>query len=32
MIAAGRSLFDHLNYDEHLDGVREGRNSKLTFS
>ena len=32
MIAAGSSLFDHLNYDEHLAAVREGRDSKLTFS
>jgi 4-hydroxy-4-methyl-2-oxoglutarate aldolase len=32
MIADGESLFDHLNYDEHLAAVREGRDSKLTFS
>ena len=32
LIAAGGSLFDHLNYDEHVAAVREGRDSKLTFS
>lgn len=31
-IAAGTSLFDRLNYDEHLAAVRAGRNSTLTFS
>ena len=32
MIAEGASLFDHLNYDEHLAAIREGRDSRLTFS
>ena len=32
LIAAGATLFDHLNYDEHVAAVREGRDSKLTFS
>ena len=32
MIAAGSSLFDHLNYDEHLAAVRAGGDSRLTFS
>ena len=31
-ITAGSSLFDSLNYDEHLAAVRAGRDSKLTFS
>jgi regulator of RNase E activity RraA len=31
-IEAGESLFDHLNYDEHVDALRAGRPSKLTFS
>ncbi len=32
MIAAGTSLFDHLNYDAHLEALREGHTSKLSFS
>lgn len=31
-IAAGDSLFDHLNYDEHLAALEAGRPSKLAFS
>jgi 4-hydroxy-4-methyl-2-oxoglutarate aldolase len=31
-IAAGSSLFDSINYDEHVAAVRAGRDSKLTFS
>ena len=31
-IAAGSSLFDSLNYDEHLAAVRAGRSSRLSFS
>ena len=31
-IEAGSSLFDHLNYDEHLAALRDGRDSKLSFS
>ena len=31
-IAAGESLFDHLNYDEHLAAVEAGRDSRLAFS
>ena len=31
-IEAGESLFDHLNYDEHVAALRAGRPSKLTFS
>jgi 4-hydroxy-4-methyl-2-oxoglutarate aldolase len=31
-IAAGSSLFDSLNYDEHLAALRAGRSSTLTFS
>jgi hypothetical protein len=31
-IAAGSSLFDSTNYDEHVAAVRAGRDSKLTFS
>lgn len=31
-ITAGASLFDRVNYDEHLAAVRAGRDSKLTFS
>ncbi|MDQ3741314.1 MAG: RraA family protein [Actinomycetota bacterium] len=31
-IAGGVSLFDHLNYDEHVAAVRAGRDSKLAFS
>lgn len=31
-IAAGSSLFDSLNYDEHLAAVRAGRSSTLSFS
>lgn len=31
-IAAGDSLFDHLNYDEHLAALKAGRPSRLTFS
>jgi regulator of RNase E activity RraA len=30
-IAAGSSLFDSLNYEEHLAALRDGRPSKLTF-
>ena len=31
-IEGGESLFDHLNYDEHVAALREGRDSKLNFS
>ena len=31
-IEAGESLFDHLNYDEHVAALRAGQPSKLTFS
>lgn len=31
-IAAGVSLFDRVNYDEHLTAVSSGRDSTLTFS
>jgi regulator of RNase E activity RraA len=31
-IAAGASLFAHLNYDEHLAALQAGRASKLAFS
>ena len=31
-IAAGTSLFDSLNYDEHLAALEAGRDSRLTFS
>jgi 4-hydroxy-4-methyl-2-oxoglutarate aldolase len=31
-IAGGSSLFDSVNYDEHLAAVRDGRESKLAFS
>ena len=31
-IEGGESLFDHLNYGEHLASLRAGRDSKLTFS
>jgi 4-hydroxy-4-methyl-2-oxoglutarate aldolase len=31
-IEAGESLFDHLNVDEHVAALRDGRDSKLTFS
>jgi 4-hydroxy-4-methyl-2-oxoglutarate aldolase len=31
-IAAGESLFDHLDYDEHLAALEAGRDSRLTFS
>lgn len=31
-IAAGSSLFDHLNYDEHVAALRAGGASRLTFS
>ena len=31
-IEGGESLFDHLNYDEHVAGLRAGQPSKLTFS
>lgn len=31
-IEAGESLFDHLNVDEHLAALRDGRPSRLTFS
>jgi 4-hydroxy-4-methyl-2-oxoglutarate aldolase len=30
-IAAGSSLFDSINYDEHVAAVRAGRDSRLTF-
>ena len=30
-IAAGASLFDSLNYEEHLAALRDGRPSRLTF-
>ena len=31
-IAGGTSLFDHLNYDEHLAAIAAGRDSRLAFS
>ena len=31
-IAAGTSLFDRLNYDEHLAALEAGRDSRLAFS
>ena len=31
-LRAGSSLFDHLNYDEHVAAVRTGKDSKLAFS
>jgi len=31
-IEAGESLFDHLNVDEHLAALRDGRDTKLAFS
>jgi 4-hydroxy-4-methyl-2-oxoglutarate aldolase len=31
-ISAGTSLFDHVNYDEHVAAVRAGRDSRLSFS
>ena len=31
-IESGESLFDHLNYDEHVAALRAGRDSKLNFS
>ena len=31
-IEAGASLFDSVNYDEHLAAIRAGRDSKLAFS
>ena len=31
-IAAGSSLFDSMNYDEHVAAVRAGEDSRLTFS
>jgi regulator of RNase E activity RraA len=31
-IAAGASLFDSLNYDEHLAALQAGRDSRLAFS
>ena len=31
-IAAGSSLFDHMNYEEHVAAVRAGRDSRLTFT
>jgi 4-hydroxy-4-methyl-2-oxoglutarate aldolase len=31
-IAAGSSLFDSINYEEHVAALRAGRDSKLTFS
>ena len=31
-IEGGESLFDHLNYDEHVAALRAGQPSKLTFS
>jgi 4-hydroxy-4-methyl-2-oxoglutarate aldolase len=30
-IAAGRSLFEALNFEEHVDALRAGRDSRLTF-
>lgn len=32
VIAAGQSLFDHLNYDDHLAALDAGRESRLAFS
>lgn len=31
-IEQGESIFDHLNVDEHLEALRDGRDSRLTFS
>ena len=31
-IEQGESLFDHLNVDEHVAALRDGRDSRLTFS
>ncbi len=31
-IEGGESLFDHLNLDEHVQALRDGRDSRLTFS
>jgi regulator of RNase E activity RraA len=31
-LRAGASLFEHLDYDRHLEAVRAGEDSKLTFS
>ena len=31
-IVAGSSLFDHLNYEEHLEALRAGREGSLIFS
>lgn len=31
-IERGESLFDHLNVDEHVEALRNGRDSRLTFS
>lgn len=31
-VAAGESLFEHLNYDEHLAALQAGEDSGLTFS
>nr|WP_269778540.1 hypothetical protein [Microlunatus antarcticus] len=31
-IEGGESLFDHLNLDEHLAALRDGRDSRLSFS
>jgi 4-hydroxy-4-methyl-2-oxoglutarate aldolase len=31
-IEAGESIFDHLNVDEHVEALRKGRESRLTFS
>ena len=31
-IEAGESLFDHLNVDEHVAALRDGRDTKLAFS
>ena len=31
-IAAGSSLFDSLNYDEHLAALEAGEDSRLAFS
>ena len=31
-IEDGASLFDSVNFDEHLAAIRAGRDSRLTFS
>ena len=31
-IERGESIFDHLNVDEHVAALRDGRDTRLTFS